>query len=276
MATLPGLDATGVLHRSGLPVVRRLESDQSLLDPDGEDVFVDLSGGDAFDDGDGVIAFGVVGWVGPGAAVAGDELQRAELADALVAIGQRMVVDPPGRQHGGLARQVGGELHPAEGRGWGVQRRFGEVHSGHSGAILSGDVEDRFGDEQEAGEVEVLDGHSASQAVEDLLVVGDRLTEPFTELLVVAPLLDAYGDRLADLLGDRHPVDLRDRFELGSLIVVEAHGESLGHNEPPRRVHRASRCTMRHGNFLALAGRRGLGGCRSCAVRAVTGSHCRE
>ncbi len=70
-------------------MLRRPESDQSLLDPDGEGVFVDLSGGDAFDDGDGVIAVGVVGRVGPGSAVAGNELQRAQVADPLVAIRQR-------------------------------------------------------------------------------------------------------------------------------------------------------------------------------------------
>ncbi len=41
-----------------------------MLDPCGEGVLADLSGGDAFNDRDSVITFGVVGRVGPGSAVA--------------------------------------------------------------------------------------------------------------------------------------------------------------------------------------------------------------
>jgi hypothetical protein len=117
-----------------------------------------------------------------------------------------MVVDQPCSQHSGLFRKVGVGLHAAEGRSRGVQRGLGELEAPRVRESFRGDVEHGLDDQQEVRQVEIAPTHSASESLEDLLVVLDGLPQPRPELLIAPPLLDPYGDDLADLLGDRHPV----------------------------------------------------------------------
>lgn len=76
-------------------------------DPRGQLLFTDRPVRDAFDGGDGLVTLRVVGGIGPCPAVTCDELQRAEVADQLVAVRQWMVADQPRCQDRGLAREVG-------------------------------------------------------------------------------------------------------------------------------------------------------------------------
>lgn len=99
-----------------------------------------------------------------------------------------MVADQPGDKDRRLAREVGIELGTAE---LGYRRMQGRL-----------------------GQVEVVPRHLLSEPVEHPLVVLDRLPQPRPELFVLAALLDPPGDRLADLLRDRHPSGPGDRLQL--------------------------------------------------------------
>ena len=66
-----------------------------------------------YDLGAGLTVF-VAWWRAPAESVAEAELDHADKADPLVAVGKRVVLDEAGAQHGGFGGEVGVELDAAE------------------------------------------------------------------------------------------------------------------------------------------------------------------
>src|ERR1039458_4412248 len=65
------------------------------------------------------------------------------------------------------------------------------------------------------------------EQLQSALITRDRAAQALLELGVVAALVDAAFDRLADRLGHRHLVGLSDRLQSGRLLIRQAQAKCL-------------------------------------------------
>lgn len=90
----------------------------------------------------------------------------------------------PDAENGCLVDHVGVGLDPAESHSRSVQSRFGEADAGPTRDLLGADTENRFGDQQVVGEIELCGQSSAGEPLEDFAVPLHHSAQALTKLLV--------------------------------------------------------------------------------------------
>lgn len=129
-----------------------------------------------------------------------------------------MIPGEPDAENGCLVDHVGVELDAAEPHSGGVEGRFGETDTGPTRDLFGANTQNRFGDQQVVGEIDLGGQASAGEPLENLAIPLHHGTQPLTKLVVASLTCDVLGDRVTHGVRDADPLGTRNRLKLFCLL----------------------------------------------------------